>query len=71
MRCGIEGRTDQHARIVAEGATVETAEGETFTSWHAPSSLRITTPDGAVRTEEFAPVDPYRLMVEAFAARIA
>jgi hypothetical protein len=52
------------------GGRVATAEGETFTNWHAASTLQIETPDGAARTEEFAPVDPYRLMIEAIAARV-
>jgi len=68
--CGIDGRDDQHLRITSEGAQLATAAGETFTSWHTPSGLTITTLDGVVRKEEFAPVDAYRLMVEAFAARI-
>jgi hypothetical protein len=44
--------------------------GEAFTAWHQPSSLTITTPDGTVRVEDFAPVDPYRSMVESVAARV-
>ena len=32
--------------------------------------MTVTTPDGATRTEDFAPVDAYRLMVEAVAAAV-
>ena len=34
------------------------------------ANMTITTADRAVRVEEFAPVDPYRLMVEAVATRV-
>ncbi len=70
VRCGIEGRDHQVLRVVGDAATVELSPGEPFTSWHAPASLTVTTPDGSVRTEDFAAVDPYRLMVEAVAARV-
>lgn len=70
VRCGIAGPDRQVLRVSGEVARLDFAEGEAFTSWHQPSSLTITTPDGAVRVEEFTPVDPYRLMVEAVAARI-
>jgi predicted dehydrogenase len=70
VRCGIAVPDRQVLRAVGQGATVEFADGEAFGNWHAPSSLRITTPDGGVRLEEFAPVDAYRLMVSAVAARV-
>ena len=70
VRCGIAEPDRQRLRVVGEAATVDFATGEAFTSWHQASSLTITTPDGAVRVEEFAPVDPYRLMVEAVASRV-
>ena len=41
-----------------------------FTAIFSPAGLTITTPDGSVREEEFAGVDPYKLMIEAVAARI-
>jgi predicted dehydrogenase len=70
LRCGIDGRTDQH--LVVEGASgkLATGEGETFTNWHAPSSLAITSGYGEVHEERFDPVDPYLLMIEAFSARV-
>jgi predicted dehydrogenase len=70
VRCGIAEPDRQQLRVTGEAATVDFATGEAFTSWHQASSLTITTPDGAVRVEEFAPVDPYRLMVEAVASRV-
>ena len=73
-RCGIAGSDRQELRIEADGGTVEFTTGdgtpgEAFTSWHSPSRLGLTT-DGAYRHEDFAPVDPYRLMVEGVAARV-
>jgi len=70
VRAAIKGRAGQHLIVDAEAGRLSTAAGEAFTTWHAPSSLTIATPDGAVREEHFAPVDPYRLMVEAFARRV-
>jgi predicted dehydrogenase len=70
VRCAIDGRERQALAVSGETATVGTAEGEAFTSWHARSSLIVRTPDGVVREEGFEPVDPYRLMVEAVAARV-
>lgn len=44
-------------------ATISFNTGEAFTSHNAPSSLTI-----ADRQEDFAPVDPYQLMIEDFFA---
>jgi predicted dehydrogenase len=73
--CGIAIPDRQVLRITGEAASVEFVgeqrrDGEAFTSWHTPSSMLITTPDGSVREEQFAPVDPYRRMVEALATRV-
>jgi predicted dehydrogenase len=70
VRCGIALPDRQHLRITGDAGTADFATGEAFTNWHQASSLTIATADGAVRSEEFAPVDPYRLMVEAVAARV-
>ena len=70
VRCGIAEPDRQGLRVAGVAAAVDFATGEAFTSWHQASSLTISTPDGAVRVEEFAPVDPYRLMVEAVASRV-
>jgi len=73
--CGIAIPDRQVLRVTGGAATAEFTgdggqTGEAFTSWHTPSSLLITTPDGAVREERFPPVDPYRVMVEAVAAGV-
>jgi xylose dehydrogenase (NAD/NADP) len=69
IRGGIHGSDRQVLRVTGEAARLEFSD-PVFMSWHTPSSLTITTPDGGVRVEEFAPVDPYMLMVEAVAARV-
>jgi hypothetical protein len=51
--------------ISGESATIECLGNYAFTSWNKPSSLRIGN-----STEEFAPVDPYRLMIENFSDHI-
>jgi xylose dehydrogenase (NAD/NADP) len=51
--------------ISGESATIECLGNDAFTSWNKPSSLRIGN-----STEEFAPVDPYRSMVENFSDHI-
>jgi predicted dehydrogenase len=40
-----------------------------FMSYRAPAMLAVIDADGSARTEAFAPVDAYQLMVEAFAQR--
>jgi predicted dehydrogenase len=52
--------------ITGEVTTIECVGSDAFTSWHSPSSLRIGD-----RVESFAPVDPYRLMIENFGAHIS
>jgi D-xylose 1-dehydrogenase (NADP+, D-xylono-1,5-lactone-forming) len=52
--------------ISGETATIESLGNDAFTSWNKPSSMRIGN-----STEEFAPVDPYRLMVENFSDHIS
>jgi predicted dehydrogenase len=51
--------------ISGESVTIECLGNDAFTSWNKPSSMRIGN-----STEEFAPVDPYRLMVENFSDHI-
>lgn len=57
-------------RVVIEGTegTLELV-GDAFSTRDVPLGLRLTV-GGEVTEEDFAPVDPYRLMVEAFSARI-
>ena len=56
----------QHLVISGDLASIEFLGNEAFTSWHKESSLRIGD-----QVERFAPVDPYRLMVERFGEHIS
>jgi D-xylose 1-dehydrogenase (NADP+, D-xylono-1,5-lactone-forming) len=69
IRCGIDGRDHQAITVSGEAARVDFGD-PAFGAIHTSAELVITTPDGGVRREQFAPVDPYRLMIEAVAARI-
>jgi xylose dehydrogenase (NAD/NADP) len=69
IRCGIDGRDRQAITVIGEAARVDFGD-PAFGAIHTSAELVITTPDGGVRREQFAPVDPYRLMIEAVAARI-
>jgi D-xylose 1-dehydrogenase (NADP+, D-xylono-1,5-lactone-forming) len=69
-RCGIWDTDRQALSVTGQAARLDFTTGEAFTNRAAPSALTITTADRAVRVEEFAPVDPYRLMVEALATRV-
>jgi predicted dehydrogenase len=51
--------------VTGELATLECLGNDAFTSWNSPSSLRINE-----QIEEFAPVDPYRVMIENFTDQI-
>jgi D-xylose 1-dehydrogenase (NADP+, D-xylono-1,5-lactone-forming) len=78
LRCAIQGSVRQALRVTGTAASArllgsDGREGEAFTSWQAEAALRIDRSDGArpERFEErFEPVDAYRLMVEAMAARV-
>ena len=52
--------------ISGETATIESLGNDAFTSWNKLSSMRVGN-----STEEFAPVDPYRLMIENFSDHIS
>jgi len=52
--------------ISGQSATIECLGNDAFTSWNKSSSMRI-----ADLTEEFAPVDPYQLMIENFSDHIS
>jgi D-xylose 1-dehydrogenase (NADP+, D-xylono-1,5-lactone-forming) len=76
VRCGIQGREEQLVAVYGDEATLVLG-GASFGAKDVPCSLHLVhTGSGApgapaVRTtEEFAPVDPYRLMVEAVAAAV-
>jgi len=51
--------------ISGELATIECLGDDAFTSWNMPSVMRIGD-----HLQEFAPVDPYRLMIENVSASI-
>jgi predicted dehydrogenase len=69
IRCAISGADRQAIAVIGEAARVDFG-APAFTALHTPVVATITTSDGVVRTEEFAPIDPYRLMVEAVAAQV-
>jgi D-xylose 1-dehydrogenase (NADP+, D-xylono-1,5-lactone-forming) len=69
IRCGISGADRQQIAVTGEAARLDFS-APAFTSIFAASSLTIRTGDGSERVEEFAPVDPYKRMIEAVAARV-
>jgi len=60
-----EAPEDQTLIVRGEKHSVEMVGNQAFTSWHAPSTLRLND-----QVEEFAAVDPYMLMIENFGRRI-
>jgi predicted dehydrogenase len=60
-----EMQEDQSLGVQGSKESVELLGNQTFSSWHAPSSLRLGD-----RIEEFEAVDPYRLMIENFGKKI-
>jgi predicted dehydrogenase len=56
----------QYVTVTGTDVVARLDRGQPFTSWREASSLRL-----GERVEDFAPVDAYRLMVEAVSARIA
>lgn len=57
--------------LVIEGdhGIIEFTGNDAYTSWLRPSALRVLDRDGE-RVEHFAPVDPYRLMIESVSAAV-
>ena len=55
--------------IEGEHGLIEFTGNDAYTSWLRPSALRVLDREGE-RVEHFAPVDPYRLMIEAVSAAI-
>ncbi len=55
--------------IHGEHGVIEFTGNDAYTSWMQPSALRVLDRDGE-RVEHFAPVDPYRLMIEAVSSAI-
>jgi xylose dehydrogenase (NAD/NADP) len=70
IRCGIDAPDRQSVSVRGQAARADFADPVFTTSPTTTAELTITTDDGAVRTEQFAPVNAYRLMVEAVAARV-
>lgn len=56
--------------LTGDQGIIEFTGSDAYTSWLRPSALRVLDRDGG-RVEHFAPVDPYRLMVEEVSAAIA
>ena len=67
--CSFERPNQQVISIKGSGGEITFSAGEAFTNWHKPSALSVTT-GGQVTVEEFAPVDPYQLMVQAVSAHL-
>lgn len=55
---------EQYLSVSGKSQSVEFLGKQAFTSWHAPSALRLGD-----RIEEFDSVDPYKLMIENFGRR--
>jgi predicted dehydrogenase len=74
VACGIRIHNRQQLRLSGEAAVIDFGPGDAFSNRDAPSSLRITEQSpagpGDSTVEEFPPVDPYQLMVEATAAAV-
>jgi predicted dehydrogenase len=60
-----EMQEDQKLSIQGSLNSAELLGDQAFSSWHAPSSLRLGD-----LVEEFEAVDPYRLMIENFGKKI-
>jgi xylose dehydrogenase (NAD/NADP) len=60
-----EQAENQSLKISGERGVIEFPTGQAFTSWKEASSLRIGD-----HVEDFAPVDPFALMIEAVGNRI-
>jgi predicted dehydrogenase len=60
-----EQAENQSLKISGERGVIEFPTGQAFTSWKEASSLRIGD-----HVEDFSPVDPFALMIEAVGNRI-
>lgn len=56
---------NQSLIVNGEKGSAELIGSQAFTSWHSPSSLRLGD-----TYEEFAAVDPYKLMMESFSNKV-
>jgi predicted dehydrogenase len=69
IHCGIAAADRQVLKVTGQAGTIEFGD-PAFTALPEVAELIITSSDGTVHREQFGPVDAYRLMVEAVAARI-
>ena len=69
VRGSIDEDGGQWLRVEGDRGTLVLDGNAAFTSWLTPSTLTVTTA-AATRVEHFAPVDPYRVMVEHVSAAI-
>lgn len=71
VRCAISGSSEESATVTGTAAALR-LEGPAFTSRDARSGVLVFDPSGTLppAVEEFAPADPYRLMIEAMAAAV-
>jgi len=67
--CSFERPNQQVISIKGSGGEITFSAGEAFTNWHKSSALSVAK-GGQVNVEEFAPVDPYQLMVQAVSAHL-
>jgi xylose dehydrogenase (NAD/NADP) len=67
LHAGIDDVEAQQLEVTGTAGRLVLAGPEVFSSWHRSSRLEWW--DGTDRSEEFGPVDPYRLMVEAVGRR--
>lgn len=65
LECSFARPPVQRLRVIGDDHELSMADGEAFTSWREPSSLRIGD-----RLESFPAVDAFTVMVEAVSARL-
>jgi predicted dehydrogenase len=74
VACGIQIHNRQQIRYTGDAAIAEFDPGDAFANRDKSSTLRIVEQSpagpGDAMVEEFPPVDPYQLMVEATAAAV-
>jgi predicted dehydrogenase len=61
-----EKAESQELLVSGESSSIEFLGGDAFTSWKKPSLLRV-----GHQVEEFAPIDPYQVMIENFSNHIS
>jgi len=69
VHCSIDEDGGQWLRVEGDRGTLALDGNAAFTSWLSPSTLTVSI-GSETRVEHFAPVDPYRVMVERVSAAI-